>query len=93
MPGGAQDGDRIDARMFAEEAIFVQERRLHESRRDAIERREDAIFFVAAQRHPELVAVAIENAPGKADVVHERRFRQAKPDSREGPDSHKKRST
>ena len=46
--------DRIDARMFAEEAVLVQERRLHELRRNAIERCEDAIFFVTTQRHPEL---------------------------------------
>src|SRR4030095_12136618 len=91
VPSRAQDGDRIDARMFAEKEIFVQQRRAHESRRDTIERREDAIFFVATQSHPELVTVAIEDAPGKADVFHERRFRQAKPDSREGPDSHKRR--
>ncbi len=77
--------------MFAEEAVLVQKRRLHELRRNAIERREDAIFFVAAQRHPELMAVAIKNAPRKADVVHERRFREAEPDSRQGPDNHKKR--
>jgi hypothetical protein len=77
--------------MFAEKAIFVQQRRLHESRRDTIERREDAIFFVATQSHPELVTVAIEDAPGKADVFHERRSRQAKPNPSEGPDSHKKR--
>ena len=80
IPRGAHDSDRIDARMFAEEAVLVQERRLHELRRNAIERRENAIFFVAAQRHPELVAVAIKNAPRKADVVHERRFREAEPE-------------
>jgi hypothetical protein len=61
-PRGAQESDRIDARMFAEEAILVKKRRLHELWGDAIERREDAIFSVMAQRHPELVAVAIKDA-------------------------------
>ena len=66
--------------MFGEEAVLVQERRLHKLRRDAIERRENAIFLVAAQCHPNLVAVAIENATRKADVVHERGFREAEPE-------------
>src|SRR4051812_44695977 len=84
VPGGTEDGHRIDAGMGPEMLILLQECSADELRRDRGQRSPEPVFLIRAERQPEQLPFTVEHLRRKTFDLEGRWFREAEPAAESG---------